>query len=182
MKLRQNEPTPALRTRMFVLKASDGVTPFTGALAGADVQLSKAGSGLANAVGVATNIASIGLYKLVLDITDLDTQGELVMAVVKTGVQTMVLSLGQVTPRNPYSPQFFGSVLAGTLTAGSFTSTATSAIADHWKDSLCRFITGALAGQVRKIGNNSTTGLLTVLPDPFNSAPAVNDIFELINS
>lgn len=180
MFLRQSEPTAAFRTRMFVLKASDGVTAFTSALSGSDLQLSKAGAVLGNAVGAATHLAN-GLYKLVLDVTDLDSLGELVLVVVKTGVQSIALSLGQVTPTNPYSPRYSGTVAAGTLSASSFPSTATSAAADHWRDSLCRFITGGLAGQVRRINGNSTSGVLTLAPDAFNGAPSVSDIFELIN-
>jgi hypothetical protein len=191
MLLRQSESAAARRTRMFVLRQTDGVTPFTSAISGADVQLCKAGAALGNAVGAATNLSSSGLYKLVLDATDVDTLGELVLQVVKTGVQSLVLSLGQVVPWDPYDAvragltalrpdaQLIGHAVTGTLTAGSFSTDLVLASGSLANEAHCRFITGALTGQIQKI--TGYTGGVLSFTQPFTSAPANLDTFVVVN-
>lgn len=187
--------TAALRTRYFVLKQSDGITPFTGSLSGADVRLGKAGSVPANAVGVATLVNSVtGLYKLVLDTTDIDTDGELVLEVVKTGVQSIEFSLGQVVEVNVYDAVRFGmtgirpdAVLTGAVTAGSISTTSfptnltvpTGALAGEAHLRFTGNITAALAGQVQKI-TGYTAGVMT-FTSAFSTAPVATDTFVIVN-
>lgn len=180
MFLQQSAPTAALRTRLFVLRASDGVTPYTSALAGADVQLSKAGAALANAAGAATHLAS-GLYALVLATGDLDTLGELVLAVVKTGVQSMILSLGQVISEDPYAPSYYSAVVAGTLTTTVFTCDRQEADANHWAGALWEWVSGANKGSVKPISASSFAGgKTTVTTTAFTTAPTAGDVGRLI--
>lgn len=171
---RQAEPIVALRTVTFRLKASDGVTNFTGALSGADVQLSKAGSALANAAGVATHLSN-GLYKLVLDVADLDTPGEIELEIAKTGVQGLGYVLGTVERR------FFATVAAG-ATVTAFPTNRTEA-ADFWKDLLVTAITGACTGQTKKVGGFATTGGVFTMAtgEAFTTALANGDIVEILS-
>lgn len=187
--------TAALRTRSFVVRQNDGITPYTGSLSGADVQLSKAGGANVNAVGAATLLnATTGRYKIVLDPTDIDTDGELVLEVVKTGVQSLVLSLGQVVDLNPYDAiragltgirpdaELIGTVTSGTLTATAFSTNLTIpsgqlAGVAYWR--WLGNVTSALAGQVQKI-TAYTSGLVTV-GTAFSTAPSIGDQGEVVN-
>lgn len=73
----QSEATAAQRTWPFFLTNSADGTPATGkTIATTDFKISKAGGAFGNAVGAVTEI-SLGWYKMVFDVGDLDTVGAL---------------------------------------------------------------------------------------------------------
>jgi len=76
-----------------------------------------------------------------------------------------------------------GAVVAdGSNSATTFETNLTESTDDHWKDALLVFVTGALAGQVKKVtGYNGTTKFVTVTPG-FTAAPATGVRFILINA
>ena len=78
-------------------------------------------------------------------------------------------------------PVYYGAVVAdGGNTATAFKTDRAEATNDHWNDALIVFVTGSLAGQVKKItGFNSTTDFVTVSP-AFTAAPSASDGFMLI--
>lgn len=78
-------------------------------------------------------------------------------------------------------PVYYGSVVAdGSNAAGTFKTDLTESATDHWKDALLVFITGALAGQVKKVSAfNPTTDFVT-LSSAFTGAPATSDRFLVV--
>lgn len=73
-------------------------------------------------------------------------------------------------------------VIAGTLTATAFSTNRTETATDHWKGAFAAFVTGALAGQVRKCtAYNGGAGKIWTFTDPFTAAPAAGDYFYIIN-
>jgi hypothetical protein len=65
--------------------------------------------------------------------------------------------------------------------ATQFKSDRTESTTGHWNDCLCKFLTGALAEQVKKVtGYNGSTFIMSFTAG-FTGTPAVGDIYELIN-
>lgn len=93
----QSEATAAQRTFSFLaVDATDGSTPETGlTYAGADCKISKNGAAQGNLAGTVTEIA-VGLYKVVLDATDLDTLGTFLISFADAAARTIYVQ-GQVT-------------------------------------------------------------------------------------
>lgn len=80
------------------------------------------------------------------------------------------------------APTTAGSVIsyAGN-TASAFRTDLTETVADHWKDAIVSFSSGALLGQVKRvIAYDGTTKLLTV-SGGFTSAPETSATFILVN-
>jgi hypothetical protein len=81
------------------------------------------------------------------------------------------------------SPTFGdGTVDDSGAAAGDFDTTLTEATADFWKGTYCRFVSGNLNGQVRKVTGYTfgTKGNLA-FSDPFTAAPDNSSNFVLIN-
>ena len=79
-------------------------------------------------------------------------------------------------------PVYLGTVItdAGN-TASTFKADRTEASNDYWKDCLLVFLTGSLAGQVKKVSAfNATTDFIT-LSSAFTAAPTAGDIFILVD-
>ena len=78
-------------------------------------------------------------------------------------------------------PVYYGSVVAdGGNTSTTFKTDLTEVSTDHWKDALLVFVTGSLAGQVKKIGAfNPTTDFVTTAT-AYTAAPAASDRFMLV--
>jgi hypothetical protein len=66
-------------------------------------------------------------------------------------------------------------------TATTFKTNLVSSTNDHWKDALLVFLTGALAGQVKKVSAYNGTTKFVTLSSAFTSAPAATDTFRLVN-
>lgn len=78
-------------------------------------------------------------------------------------------------------PVYYGSVVAdGSNTASTFKTDLTETVTDHWKDALLVFLTGNLAGQVKKVGGfNPTTDFITTVT-AYTGAPSASDRFMLV--
>lgn len=78
-------------------------------------------------------------------------------------------------------PVYYGTVVAdGSNTSGTFKTDLTEATTDHWKDALLVFLTGSLAGQVKKVGAfNPTTDFVTTVTS-YTGAPSASDRFMLV--
>lgn len=78
-------------------------------------------------------------------------------------------------------PVYYGVVVAdGGNTATTFKTDRTEATNDHWKDALLVFVTGTLAGQVKKVSAfTAATDFITVAT-AYTGAPSATDGFMLI--
>jgi hypothetical protein len=73
-------------------------------------------------------------------------------------------------------------VANGGNTATTFKTDLTESINDYWKDALVTFVTGSLAGQVKKVlSYDGTTKFLTFLSG-YTAAPTAGDKFQIINA
>lgn len=164
--------TLALQTR---LQASD-MSTFT-------VYLSKNGGSTALITGAAPVEVNAtnkkGEFYVELAQADIDTAGYLTLKITNTGgTKTM-------EPREiaiPISQAYFAVAATGTLTNAAFSSNRTEAT-DFWKDSLALVLTGANAGQQKKIGAFTTAGGIFSLASGFTfTGPLANgDVVEIIN-
>lgn len=182
----QSHPDPAARELIFQATTTGGA-PATGlTFSAGEVQIRKprAFGGAANSspfVNVdATQRAAIvelvrGTYVYTFTAAELDTPGTMAFTVAKTGVQLW-------TTVDEVRRAYLGTVQAGTLTAGAFTGSRLESVADHWANALGTFLTGALAGQVRKCTGFTpgSPSVLAFLP-AFTGAPTIGDVFELLN-
>ncbi len=139
-----------------------------------DVLISKDGGAFANTANLPGEIGLSGRYALTLTATEMDAAWVHVV-VERDGIDPVDLLIG--TAGNPS-----GAVLAdGGNTASTFKTDRAEPVADHWKDTLLLFTTGALEGQVKKVsGYNAATGFITV-SSPFTGSPSAGDRFVLIN-
>lgn len=72
-------------------------------------------------------------------------------------------------------------VADGGNSATTFKTDLTESTNDYWKDCLCRFVTGNLANQVKKVtGYNGSTKFLT-FTNGFTGTPSASDIFVLLS-
>lgn len=64
----------------------------------------------------------------------------------------------------------------------SFKTDLTEGVSSYWKDALCTFASGALAGQIKRVTSyDGATKVLTVGPSPgYSSAPSPGDTFILL--
>ncbi len=67
-------------------------------------------------------------------------------------------------------------------TSSTFKTTLTEAVDNYWKDALVTFVTGALAGQVKKVASYDGTTKFLTFTGAFTSAPAASDKFQIINA
>lgn len=88
-----------------------------------------------------------------------------------------VLATFRITPPIPR-----GAVVAdGSNTASTFKTDRTEATSDFWKDSLLLFITGSLAGQLRRITSYDGSTKFVTLASAVTAAPSASDKFLFIN-
>lgn len=123
----QSEATAAQRTWVFYLSNAVDGTPATGkTLATTDFKISKAGGAFGNAVGTITEI-SLGWYKIVFDVGDLDTIGALACELSgEAGVDTLHVT-HQVTLFDLNSATVAlatGGIAAATFAAGAIDAAA----------------------------------------------------------
>ena len=106
MLIKQSEATAARRTVYFTAVQSTDDAVYTGALAGADIQVSKAGGAEANSLGTATHIAT-GLFKYELTEGECDTVGEVSIRIAKADIYNDVRTVN-VVAFDPYSATSLG--------------------------------------------------------------------------
>jgi hypothetical protein len=181
MSYRQSHPIAAFREIVFSLRTSAGAPLTAQTFATADLQLRKPGaSSFVNCnAGQQTAVVEIGGgdYVYTFLASELDTVG--------TGFCFKVNKAGavQVEYADEIQRAFFATAITGTLGASSFTTDRTETTNDFWKDALIEALSGALVGQVKKIGGYDGTAKKITLAQPqsFTGAPVNGDIFELIN-
>ena len=144
-------------------------------IAATDIWISKDGEAFANATNAAVEIGTTGRYKLVLTAVEMDA------AWVHVYVEkTNLMDPCDVKMGTHGGPS--GAVVANVgNTALAFKTNRTESGDNFWKNLLCLFTTGALAGQEQKItGYDGTTKFISVA-SPFTASPADTDRFVLVN-
>lgn len=146
-------------------------------IAAADIWLTKDGATTAvNATNGAIEIANMpGRYSLTLTAAEMDCTFLHVAIVDKPGMDPEDWTFA--THGGPS-----GAVIADVgNTTLTFKTDRTEATNDVWKNTLCLFTTGALAGQIQKVtGYDGATKFLS-FSTGFTAAPAGTDRFVLVN-
>lgn len=76
----------------------------------------------------------------------------------------------------------YGTIAAsGSNTSSTFKTSRTETTNDYWKDALIVFLTGTLAGQVKKVSAYDGTTKFITVSTAFTGTPSTSDIFALIN-
>jgi hypothetical protein len=162
--------TAALQTR---LQSSD-MSTFT-------VKISKNGAdAVAPAAGAPVQVDATdekGVFYLELTTGDIDTAGTIVLKISNTG-GTKTMEPREITVK--IAQAYFATVVVGTSTT-SFTTDRTETDNDYWRDCFAAVLTGALAGQVKKIGGYTGSSKLVSLVSPLTNTLGVGDIVELID-
>lgn len=166
----------ALQTR---LQASD-MSTFT-------VRLSKNG-GTANAAAASAPVEvdatnAKGLFRVPFALSDLDTAGH-GQAIITNAGGTKTMEKREIV--FAVDPAFFFTATTGTLTTTAVLTDRSETTVDFWKDALVLALTGALTGQIKKVGAYSAGKVLTLatintVQQTWTAAPANGDFFELIN-
>lgn len=162
--------TAALQTR---IQASD-MSTFT-------VKISKNGGTPASpAASAPVEVGATdqkGVFYLELAVADVSTAGELVIKITNTG-GTKTMEPREIVVK--IAQAYFATVVVGTSTT-SFTTDRTETANDYWRDAYITVLTGALAGQDKKIGGYTGSSKLVSLVSPLTDVLATGDIVELIN-
>lgn len=185
---KQSHPDPAQREIIFQMTKADG-TPDTGlAFVAGDLKIRKPrafGAAANSSPYVNVNATQLGLvielaegsYVYTPTIAEFDTPGLFAFKAHKgTG---MIWTLEERIER-----AYLGLVTGGTLGSSAFTTDRAEAASNYWKDCLVTFLTGTLAGQVKKIGASAggANQLFTLASGfAFTGAPAVGDVYEILN-
>ncbi len=177
----QSQPVANLREIIFRLSTGSGVLSGQ-TFSGSEIQVRKAGGSLTNAAssGSVTELGSTGVYVYPATTGELDTPGALLLRVNKSGA----LVWEEV---HQIDSAIFATAVTGTLSATAFTTNLASSTNDFYKDALIKFVSGSLAGQVKKIGAyNGTSKLITLatidgVQQSFTAAPANADAFRVLN-
>lgn len=172
---KRSNPIQAQRVLYFTAVNSSNLQSRLTGLTGFTVRVRKPGAAEAAAANAPAELDAVdmpGVYTLELSTGELDTIGHGVIVASKTGMETREIPF-------VVDDAVFGTVAAGAATASSF-PTSLGQADGYWKDALVRFVTGNLAGQVKKIGGfvGGTITLSTLLA--FTAAPAEGDIFEIV--
>lgn len=78
-------------------------------------------------------------------------------------------------------PVYYGTVVAdGSNTASTFKTDLTESATDHWKDALVTFLTGSLAGQVKKVSAFTPGTDFITMASAFTGAPSASDRFVMV--
>lgn len=173
-------PIQAQRVLFFTAVDEADLTARLTGLAAFTVRVKKPGAGAegpgANAPVQVDAGDMQGVYSLELSTAELDTVGYGAIVIKHSGMETREL---------PFCVEdaTFGAVAAGTLGQSVFTTNLTQGN-EYWKDALIRFLTGNLAGQVKKVGAFANTGGLITLATglTFTQAPAASDVFEILTA
>lgn len=185
MPYRQSHPLAQFREVIFeMLNATTGA-PTTGlTFSGSDIQIRQPGAGASSWVN-GTQQGSVvelggGMYCYIASTAEIGTPG--------TGWGFKVNKSGQdlFVKTETVERAFFTTAQAGALTTSQLVCDRTEA-SSFWNDVLLLAVSGALTGQVKKVGNatigggystgtfNLATGLL------WSTAPSAGDVFEIID-
>jgi hypothetical protein len=175
---KRSNPIAAQRTLFFVAVDEADLQARLAGLSGFTVRIKKPGLAEAAAANAPVEVDAAdmeGVYSLELSTAEIDTDGHGVVVVSKAGMETREIPF-------VVEPAQFGTVTSGTLTAAAF-STNLSQANDYWRDGLVKFITGNLAGQVKKIGAFANAGGVITLATglTFTAAPTAGEVVQVIN-
>lgn len=184
--MKQNHPIAAFREVVFHLEDSTGA-PITGkTFSGTDIQIRKPGAA-AYVNADATQQAAVveiggGDYVYTCTVAELDTVG--------IGWAFKVNKAGAVqwAMVDEVQPAAFVTAAAGTLSTSQMTSDRTEGDT-YWNDVFLVALTGALAGQVKRVGSAlfgggyiSAGGKFTLANgQSWTAAPVAGDIFEVVD-
>jgi hypothetical protein len=177
---KRGNPIAAERRLFFEAVSADDLQLRLADLAAFTTNVLKPGAAdTLPAAGTPTQVNSTtmeGVYYLQLSIGEIDTVGSGVSRFEHAGMEPR--SVGYLVEE-----AIFGTVAAGSLSPSAFT-TNRGEVDNHWKNGLVRFITGALAGQVKKIGAFTNSGGLIALDTGlvFTAAPLIGDFFEILTA
>ena len=176
MPFKQSNPIATERLLGFSMRSSTTGLPQTGlTFSGADLQILKAGGSYANFGGTVVDVGG-GDYTYQHTAAELNTPGLIMFKINKAG-STPYTQAEQVVRATMFT------VLTGTLTLSTFTTDRSETVNDYFKDCLVLFLTGNLAGQVKKVGayagSNKMFTLATGLV--WTSVPGNGDVGEVIN-
>jgi hypothetical protein len=189
MWITQSEATAARRTVSFVVAASADDSPYTSALSGADLKISKAGAAEADSAGTATHVAN-GRYTYVFTAGEVDTLGEICIRINKTGTWGDIV-VAQVVAVNANDSAAFGisridAAVTTRLASGDYTDPGTDVLAAQvfsgvsLQTTLQRIFAGA-AGKRAGIGSGieyyydppGTTAIITATIDSSGNTTAI---------
>jgi len=182
--IKQSDPRAAERRVYFTcvdtaalqtyLQASD-MSTFT-------VKISKNGADAGAAAAAAPVQVDAtdekGVFYVELALADIDTVGTIVLNITNTG-GTKTMEPRKIAVK--IQQAFFGTVVSG-LSTTSFTLDRTETVDQFWRDCYASVLTGALAGQVKKIGGYvGSSKLFTLVPGvQFTGMLGTGDFVELI--
>ena len=144
------------------------------------VTISKDGAAAVNTTNLPAAISGgpAGSYSLQLTAAEMDAAEVLVM-VTHPSAGAYDEKHKTAAGAGPYS----ASVVAnGGNTATTFKTDRAESTADHWKDALLCFTTGALEGQVKKVSAYDGSTKFVTLSSAFTGAPSAGDRFLLIDT
>jgi len=158
----------------FAIDSADHVSPKTGlSFANTDMQLSKDGGDFANCTNSATELAN-GWYKVTL--TSAEMAYDLVaFKAIKAGADKVNLLI--TTDGFPVATV---ATDAGNG-AASFKTDRTEATDNYWNDCWLMFVSGDLAGQVKRVTDYVGSTKVITLESALTGTPADGDRFVLIN-
>lgn len=167
----------AYTAMVYATLASDHQTPATGKTL--LFTLSKAGAAFAASTPTITERGN-GWYSLAFAVGDFDTEGDWALRGYTAASDIDEIALvGQVKVRPDNKSAAV--VADGSNSATTFKTDLTDSVNETWTYCFLVFITGTLAGQVRKVtAYNGTTKFVTV--DAFTATPTDGDKFALVNS
>ncbi len=177
MSYKQSHPVAAFREIVFHLDDAGGA-PLTGqTFATTDLQVRKPGAN-AYVNCNATQQTAVVDYAYRFTAAELDTVGDgLVFKVNKAGALAVLRGV------NTVERAYFLTAVTGTLAANTFTTDRSEAVDGYWRDAFLVAVSGALIGQVKKVGGytGANKQVTLVLGLAFTSAPVNGDLFEIIN-
>lgn len=144
-----------------------------------DLKWSKNGGAEANTANHGSVVElTDGMYYYPASQGELDTIGPVYLRVAKAACRTVVI-VARVDPRPPY---IAAAVSDASPAAGDFDTDLASATNSFYNDAFCLFITGSLAGQVRKVTGYTGSTKNLQFSGAFTAAPANGDKFVLVNN
>lgn len=147
------------------------------------VRLSKNG-GTANAATAAAPVQvdatnAKGLFYVELALADVDTIGPCSLVITNTG-GTKTMEKREIA--FAVEQAFLVTVVTG-LTTTTFTTNRTETTDNYWRDVYANVLTGACAGQAKKIGGYTGSSKMFTLASgfAFTSVLGVGDVVEIVN-
>lgn len=134
-------------------------------------------------LAVVLRTALTGHYRVTVDVTfangfEVGGTYNVVVSATVDGISTkLVLDSFEVT-----APVKTGAVVSNVgNSASTFETNRTETTTDYWKDTLCVFLTGTLAGQVKKVSAYDGSTKFFTVSGGFTGTPSALDTFIIVN-